>query len=367
MRFVFAGGGTGGHLAPGASVAADLVARDPAHEVVFVTGGRRVEERLLRQHSFRRFRIDAVPFPGRPRDLIQFLLGTTRAVRKSLALLKRVRPAVVVGLGGYGSFGPVTTAALTGTPCAILEQNSVPGRANRVLSLVADRAFVQFASSRKRFARPHHCRVVGNPVRAEILAAARADSSPPDGLSAGAFTLLVLGGSQGCRAINEALVKIAAQLVHRCGRLQVIHQSGPYVQRELAEAYAAAGAAAWVCEFIEDMGRVYAWADLVVGRAGATTIAELAVRGLPAALVPLPGAMDNHQFHNAYALETAGACRIVEQRPGFETELAEAVCALALDSAARDRMARAMKSFGRPDAARLVADGIMELARGSTR
>jgi len=363
MKFVFAGGGTGGHLTPGTSVAEELVARDSSHEVIFVTGSRGVEKALLSSRPFRRRRIDGAPLVGGITGLGRFALKTAGALWKSMALLREARPAVVAGLGGYGSFGPVAGAALAGVPRVLLEQNSVPGRANRVLSIVADRVFVQFECSRKYFARASRVLVLGNPVRRDILKAERGRSPAPPGIVPGGFTLAVLGGSQGCRALNEAFLKIATPLSHRLPGLQIVHQTGPHLEAELREAYQQAGLRAWVADFIEDMGRVYAWADLVVSRAGATTIAELAARGLAAVLVPLPGATDNHQYYNARALEETGACRIVCERPGFEADLEEAVVALALDEDGRRDLMRAARRFARPDAARSVADEILSLAR----
>lgn len=359
MRIIIAGGGTGGHLYPGLAVAEVL--RAEGAEVLFVGTARGIEAR-------------AVPAAGFPLELLQ-VSGLVRmgwqqtmrglgklpgAGRASLRLVRRFRPDVVLGVGGYASGPLVLAAALARVPTALQEQNSVPGRTNRWLGRFARRVFLGFEAAAPYF-RPGRCVTTGNPVRASFLASAHARA---ESASDGRLRLLVVGGSQGARAVNELVVGAVPLLVSRGLDLAVVHQAGAADAERVTAAYAAAGltSVVEVRPFIEDMATAYHRADLVVGRAGALTLAELAVVGRPALLIPLPTAAHDHQAHNAAAFAAAGAAVIMAQATATSASLAEALHALLVDGERRSAMARAMAALARPDAARAVAAGLRALA-----
>jgi UDP-N-acetylglucosamine--N-acetylmuramyl-(pentapeptide) pyrophosphoryl-undecaprenol N-acetylglucosamine transferase len=244
-------------------------------------------------------------------------------------------------------------AAMGGVPTAILEQNSIPGITNRMLGKVARRAFIAFGASRRFFPRKKTT-LAGNPIRARLRTAQASGGGPP--------TLLVVGGSQGAHAVNE-LVAGAIEAMARTGRPlpRIVHQTGASDVESVAARYRALGAEADVRAFIDDMAAAYAAADLVVCRAGATTIAELTALGRPAIFVPFPFAADDHQYHNAKALADAGAALVYRQDAIEPAQLAAEMGALFSDGARRERMRAAMLALGKPDAARDIVDALEKL------
>jgi UDP-N-acetylglucosamine--N-acetylmuramyl-(pentapeptide) pyrophosphoryl-undecaprenol N-acetylglucosamine transferase len=352
MRVVIAGGGTGGHLFPGIAVAEELTAR--GHEVTFVGTARGIEARV-------------VPGLGWPLELIDvsglkgagaggFAKGMVRlpkALGQSFAVLKRVQPDMVVGVGGYASGPMVLAAALSGRPTAILEQNSVPGFTNRTLGKLVKVVFGAFESARRFFPSKKY-RLVGNPVRRRLRERL---SSAAEGRS-----LLVVGGSQGAHVVNE-LVLDAMKVLHAVGAApSLVHQSGEKDCDSLQRRYAEAGIAADVRAFIDDMASAYRDAAVVVARAGAMTLAELALAGLPAILIPFPFAADDHQTRNAREWADAGAARLLPQKSTSPVELAEVIRTLIADGAERARMAEVARGFGKPRAHAEIADALESLA-----
>jgi UDP-N-acetylglucosamine--N-acetylmuramyl-(pentapeptide) pyrophosphoryl-undecaprenol N-acetylglucosamine transferase len=362
MRVLIAGGGTGGHLYPGIAIAEEVTAR-PGGEVLFVGSRRGLEARV-------------VPALGYPLELmtvsglkrvgpLEFATGLARlppAFAQSLKLLWRFRPDVVLGVGGYASGPLVLLAALSARPTAIQEQNSAAGVTNRILGRIVNTVFVAFPAAAAAF--PERTVAdLGNPVRRRFLEAAAAALPAPTPDKVG--RLLVVGGSQGARAVND-LVLGAAEVWTRQGRMPaLVHQTGtPDVERCQA-VYARLGVAdrVTVQPFIEDMAAAYTAADLVVGRAGALTLAELAVIGRPALLIPLPTAADDHQSKNAEAFAAAGAAVVHTQALSTADTIAAEVTALLGDAKRRRRMAAAMKSLARPNAARDIVDRLAKLGR----
>ncbi len=359
MRILFAGGGTGGHLYPGIAVAEELLVRDPATVVSFVGTARGLESR-------------AVPARGLPLDLIRSagLKGKSfSALLRGLALLPlsaldawRVlstrRPDVVVGVGGYSSGPVLLLAALRGVPTLLMEQNTAPGFTNRRLAPFVRAAALSYEETLQYF--PDKGLVTGNPVRREFLQGLEAGD---DGArNAGEVHVLIVGGSQGARAINEAMIAAAPLLAGR--RLALTHQTGDRDLTRVREGYAAAGVTATVEPFFHDMNARMRAADVLVARAGASTLAELTVLGRASVLVPLPTAADDHQRKNARVLAAAGAAEVVEERDLTGERLAATLTALAVDPARRRLMARQARRLGRPDAAARVADRIIALAGG---
>jgi UDP-N-acetylglucosamine--N-acetylmuramyl-(pentapeptide) pyrophosphoryl-undecaprenol N-acetylglucosamine transferase len=266
---------------------------------------------------------------------------------------------VVIGVGGYASGPVVMLAALRGVPTLVAEQNAVPGVTNRLLGRVVGAAAVTFDSTVSFFGRRGF--VAGNPVRPEFFAADDADYANQRGGSHGT-KVLIFGGSQGAHAINVAMVEAAPRLA-AAGGVDITHQTGERDVDMVRNGYRTAGLAARVEPFLYAMDREMKGADIVVSRAGATTIAELAAVGRPAILVPLPTAADDHQKKNAEVLARAGAAELLEQKDLTGALLADRLLALAGDRTRRQGMAEAARRMARPDAAKRIVDRLLELAR----
>jgi UDP-N-acetylglucosamine--N-acetylmuramyl-(pentapeptide) pyrophosphoryl-undecaprenol N-acetylglucosamine transferase len=357
VKVLIAGGGTGGHLFPGLAVADELRAR--GGEVVFVGTQRGIETRVVPAAGYR---LELLSVSGLARmGVVNTLRGLGRlpgAFAQAFRILRGFAPDVVLGVGGYAS-GPVgMVAALGGWPLALQEQNSVPGFTNRTLGRFAREIFLAFEDARAAFP-GDRCHVTGNPVRANFLTAAAAHAGIRTS-SDGKGRVLIVGGSQGARAVNELVV---AAMQFNTGRgFNVVHQCGAAEVEKVTDAYRRTAVASFeVVPFIEDMAGAYAEADVVVARSGALTLAELAVMGRPAILIPLPTAADDHQTKNAAAFERAGAAIVLAQADAKPEILAAKLAALMEAPDRRARMAAAMQSLARPDAARLVADRLEEI------
>jgi UDP-N-acetylglucosamine--N-acetylmuramyl-(pentapeptide) pyrophosphoryl-undecaprenol N-acetylglucosamine transferase len=360
VRVLIAGGGTGGHLYPGIAVAEELRRRDAATEVSFVGTARGLESRV-------------VPGLGYPLDLIRSagLKGKAiGALLRGLALLplsaldawrviSRRRPDVVVGVGGYSSGPVLLLAALRRIPTLLMEQNTAPGFTNRVLAGWVGAAALSYDETLRHF--PRVGVVTGNPVRREFLDRGGRDEPPP---ADGRTRVLIVGGSQGARAVNDAMLAAAPALAPHAGTLLLTHQSGERDLARVRDGYAAAGCPATVEPFFHDMHARMLAADVVVSRAGASTLAELTILGKPMVLVPLPTAADDHQRKNARSLARAGAAEVIEEHDLGGDRLAATVLALAADGGRRQRMGEAARALGRPDAAARVADRVAQLAGG---
>jgi UDP-N-acetylglucosamine--N-acetylmuramyl-(pentapeptide) pyrophosphoryl-undecaprenol N-acetylglucosamine transferase len=344
-------GGTGGHVFPALAVADYLRARD--WRVVWLGAQTGMEATLVPQHGYE---LAPIRFAGlRGKGLAAKLLlplNLLVAFWQSLRAIRAHRPDVVLGMGGYIAFPGGMMAALLGRPLAIHEQNSIAGLANRVLVGVADRILVAFPGALPK------SEPTGNPVREAIARVA-----PPAQRFAGRsgpLRVLVVGGSLGAAALNERVPQAIA-LLAAGDRPRVVHQSGAKHLDSLRAGYAAAGVAADLVPFIEDMAHAYADADVAICRAGATTVAELAAVGVASILVPFPFAVDDHQTTNARYLADAGAALLVQQRDLTAERLADC-----LRSLTRERllaMAEKARALGKPDATRAVAEACMELAR----
>ncbi len=362
LRVLLAGGGTGGHLFPGIAVAEEIRAR--GGEVLFVGTAQGLEARVLPAQGWplELIRVQGLVRTGW-RQRLRFLADAPGTVRQVHRLLSRFRPRVVVGVGGYASGPVVLTAAARRVPTAILEQNSVPGLTNRILGRLVKEIYTAFEQSQRWFPAK---RVVelGNPVRRDIVERLQ-DLAPPPPRPDGRVRLLAFGGSQGARFLNEILMKAAPRLAG--SPVSLVHQTGEADYERVCEAYRAAGFAAEVTPFIEDMAARYAVADLVLCRAGATTLAELAIAGRPAVLVPFPYATHDHQVQNARALERRGAalCRTQHQLDG--AALAALVEELASEPDRRARMGAAMRALARPAAAAAVVDRLQGLVAAAGR
>lgn len=344
-------GGTGGHVFPGLAVAD--VMRRRAWQVVWVGNPGGMEATLVPRHGIP---MKWVRFGGlRGKGLLtkaMLPLNLLRAFWQSLRVLREVRPAVVLGLGGYVAFPAGMMAALTGTPLVVHEQNSIAGLTNRVLAKVADRVLVAFPGAIAG------AEWSGNPVRDDVAALA-----PPAQRYAGRdgpLRLLVVGGSLGAQALNTVVPQaLAAMPPGR--RPRVVHQSGRGHLAGLQAAYRDAGVDAEAVEFIDDMAAAYAGADLVICRAGAMTVAEVAAAGVASLMVPFPHAVDDHQSTNAGFLCERGAALRVRQSELTPQRLAETL--EALERPQLLAMAERARALARPDAAERVADACEAIAR----
>ena len=294
-------------------------------------------------------------FTDRARGAWLVPLGLADAWR----LVSRRRPDLVIGVGGYSSGPVVLVAALRRVPTMLLEQNAVPGLTNRLLAHVVRSAAVTFESTRPFFG--SRAFVSGNPVRPEFLASVGPRQEPAPDDRAPVTQVLVFGGSQGAHAINVAMVAAAALLATSSPRLRLVHQTGERDVDMVRDAYRRAGLEAEVEPFLYDMGRQLARADVVVCRAGATTLAEITAAGKAAILIPLPTATDDHQRKNAEALSAAGGAEVLLQPQATGAALAQRILDLARDADRRRRLAAAARSLARPDAAMVIVNRAVAL------
>ena len=348
-RVLMSGGGTGGHLYPGIAVAREIRRRRPGARIVFAGPGRGAEIRTVNGQGFehvliRSAGLKGTSWPARIRGLSLLPPSAWDAWRA----IDRVAPHLVIGLGGYSAGAVVLLAALRRIPTMVLEQNVTPGITNRLLAPVVRAAAVSHDVTLPRFRGKGF--VAGNPVRTEFFEAAPAPPSPRPA------HLLVLGGSQGAHAINVAMMEAAPALAAADVPLVVTHQTGRRDQDAVQEAYRRAGVSARVAPFFEEMADVMRRADLVVSRAGATTLAELAAVGRPAVLVPLPGAADGHQQANAELLAARGAAEMLLEPDLSGGRLAARVLALVMEDERRRRMAAAAGTLAKPRAVSIIVD-----------
>ncbi len=361
LRWVLAGGGTGGHVMPALALGERL--RDAGEPVLFVGARRGLETRLVPEAGFELVALDARPLIG------QSLLGRARSLlalaRATLAARRALRSFgadVVISVGGYAAVPAALAARLSGVPFALLEANAVPGLANRAVARFAGRLFAGFAPAAAglgRGADDPRVRVTGLPLRLGLLAAFGGDPAtrtpqPP-------LRLFAFGGSQGARQINDALVALLPRLDPK--RLAIVHQTGQADRERVAEAYAEAGFDAEVVAFESDMAGRYRWADLVVCRAGALTVAELGLAGRASILVPLAHVGGGEQVANARVLEECGAARVLDARGDVAAALGEALSEL---QAAPERIAE-MGALAAGTARRDAAERILEECRALVR
>ncbi len=357
MRLLIAGGGTGGHLFPGVALAEELRAREPEAAIRFVGTAKGIEARVLPELGWDLVLIEVsglktVGALGAVRGLFRL----PRALWQSRRVVKQFEPDVVVGVGGYASGPVVLMARLMGIRTGILEQNSIAGFTNKLLGKLVHGVFLHFVETRKFF-NPKKVLMTGNPIRRDIRLALEertGDGRQPAG--GGALRLFAFGGSQGAQALNEIVADAAALLAARGVALDIVHQTGTQHLEKTQARYQAAGMKVDARAFIKDMAAEYRRADLVVARAGATTVAELGVVGRPAILVPYPFAADNHQEVNAREMAEAGAALMFKQSELTPEKLADVVADLASHPEILAKMGSAMKSLGKPRAAADILD-----------
>ncbi|HVV85815.1 MAG TPA: undecaprenyldiphospho-muramoylpentapeptide beta-N-acetylglucosaminyltransferase [Kofleriaceae bacterium] len=362
MRLLIAGGGTGGHLFPGVAIAEELRARAPDAAVGFVGTARGLEARVLPELGWE---LSLIQVSGLKTvgawGAMKGLFKLPRALWQARAIVKKFRPDAVIGVGGYASGPVVLMARLRGRPTAICEQNSIPGFTNKLLGRLVRKVFLSFGESR-RFFKAKKVVMSGNPVRRELAAKLLAAAGQARG--EGPPAVLVSGGSLGAVAVNDlasrALIAIAKERP-----ITIVHQTGAADEAKIAARYREAGVDADVRAFIKDMAGAYAKADLIVCRAGATTVAELAIAGKPAIFIPYPFAADNHQEINAREMAEAGAAKMFRQKELTAEKLAAAIAPLLDDEAARAAMGARMRELAHPRAAADVVDWCLAQAAAS--
>ncbi|MFQ5667236.1 MAG: undecaprenyldiphospho-muramoylpentapeptide beta-N-acetylglucosaminyltransferase [Candidatus Binatia bacterium] len=351
---IIAGGGTGGHLFPGLAVAEALTAQGEAR-VLFVGSKYGIEATAVPQTPFPFEPIAIRGLRGRGwRGALRFAWELPGALLQASRSIRKFQPTLVLGLGGYGSVPVVLAAWLRRVPSVLLEQNVHPGLANRLLGHAARRVCTAFAES-ARFFPAGRAVQTGNPVRQLHTGVEPATDH---------FTILVFGGSQGAQTINRAAVEAARILKQQLSGLRVIHQTGPADAERVAGVYRALGVEARAVPFIHDMAGAYGRADLVVCRAGATTLAELTLLGKPAILVPYPFAADDHQRRNAEVLAQHGAAEVIADAALTGECLAARVLALAREPARLQVMAAAARQLAVPDATMRVVAVCRQVAEG---
>jgi len=366
LRIVIAGGGTGGHLFPGIAIAQEFMTRNPKSRVLFAGTGNLFEESVLSKTDFEHQSITATGIKGR--GFVKQALSISiipKGIFESIMLLRRFRPDIVVGVGGYVA-GPVAVAAwLLGIKIALHEQNILPGITNRILSHIANRIYVSFNNTRNVFD-SKKVFLTGNPVRKEILQHARhkihadkAAAEPALGQKR-LFKILIIGGSQGAHSINMAVIEALEQIKEK-NAFVFVHQTGPQDEKMVKNAYMSHGFSCTVQSFFSDMAEQYQNADLVICRAGATTVAEVTAMGKGVIFIPFPYASDNHQTLNANTLASTGAAEMILEKNLSGRSLAERIEHYASSPEALNLMASRARSLGKPDAARVIVDDCYRL------
>ncbi len=364
MRVIIAAGGTGGHLYPGVALAREFERQMPGSETMFVGTTRGLETNVVPREGFELITIAARGVMGKgAAGALQGLAMVPLGVAQCLEVCRKRRPDLAIGVGGYTSPPLILAAFLLGMKRVIVEPNVYPGVANRVLAPIANRVFVSFAEAASYFGSAK-TRVVGTPIRREFLEAGT-ETRQAD------LTVLVLGGSQGARSINRAMVAALPALIAAHPSLRVIHQTGERDYEEVAAAYRNIRTPAQVGQggmevtpFLYDMPRAFRQADLIVSRSGATTVAEITACGKPALLVPFPHAIHGHQERNARVLERAGAAQVIVDARLSGEMLAGAVSALLARPDRLREMARCSKSLGQADSAERIVSECRALVKG---
>jgi UDP-N-acetylglucosamine--N-acetylmuramyl-(pentapeptide) pyrophosphoryl-undecaprenol N-acetylglucosamine transferase len=357
LNIIFAVGGTGGHLFPAIAIAQEFMTRNFSNHIVFLGTGKPIEVSVLSRYGFVLKKISAEGIKGRGLFLqARAMLITVRGVFQSIRILKSDKPDLVVGMGSYSAVPVVLAAWLNRIPVVLCEQNVLPGIANRVLSRIADRVCISFKGTLGNLPKSK-IKFTGNPVRKEILQAEQKEKDLKE-----PFTLLILGGSQGAHGINMAVIG-ALEILKEAENLFFIHQTGEHDENMVRTAYIKKQIPYEVRAFFKDMKRIYEKADLIICRAGATTVAEVSVLGKPAIFIPFPYAADNHQVLNARNFCEAGASEMISEKELTGKLLAEKILNLATNRRQLEKMAKISASLGRPDAAMNIVDECFEVMR----
>lgn len=365
MRYLIAGGGTGGHIYPAVSIIRALQSLDPAAEVLYVGTQTGRESSIVPREGIPFVTISSAGLVNL--GLAQKVKGGLKALKgiaDSLGHIRRFRPDVVIGTGGFVS-GPVLLAArLAGRPVVIQEQNAFPGVTNRIASRWAKAVFVPYEEAKQHFPPGTRLHMAGNPVRPEIGQAEREAGRKAFHFAPADKVLVVMGGSGGARDFNRAIVDAVKLLHGQIPDLKVLHITGERYHHQVTELYGTGAADVTIVPYVHNMPEAYAAADAGVFRSGALTLAEVQVRGLPSVLIPSPNVTHNHQDWNAKTLERRGAALVVREHEMSAERLAGSLRTALTDTSRREAMARALQELAQPEAGRAIAEGIMAIAGG---
>ena len=354
-RILLTTGGTGGHIFPALAVAEKIRECFPECRILFVGGTKGPERDLALKAGLEFKALPAQGVLGRGIRSIPALACMGWGVLKAICLIRSFKPQAIIGFGGYAGFASVMAGTLKKVPTAVHEQNSIPGMSNRMLGSRVDRIFLSFPDQAEFFPK-NKTRLTGNPVRREIVALGRETAPRP---SSRGRNLLILGGSQGATAINEAVMDVLPSLCAE--QVTIWHQTGKKDLERVRARYNEMCPQARVEPFIQDMAAAYAFADVVLCRAGATTIAELALAGKPSILIPFPYAVHDHQLKNARQLEEAGAALVLVQSYLKDVNLTQVIADLLGMPEKLRVMNHAARNFGKPEAADMIVQGLEEL------
>ncbi len=358
MKMIIAGGGTGGHLFPGVAIAEEFLARDRNNSVLFIGTERGLEKRVLGELGYPLRILDIEGIKGRSfGNVLTALAKIPKSLLEAAGIINEFRPDIVIGVGGYASGPAVLMAYLKGIKTAIAEQNAFPGLTNRILGNFAHRIFLSFAESAKWFSEKRVL-VTGNPIRAAFRTERGSDIKKKE---EGTFTVLVFGGSQGARAINRAVMDCLEHIKDMKDKIRFIHQTGSQDAATVADGYGRHGIKAEVTTFIVDMAAAYQSSDILICRAGATSIAEITASGKAAVLIPFPYAVNDHQTKNAEVLVRAGAARMIPESGLDGRIMAETIQELCRQPEAVRSMEKASALLGNSNAASDIVNACMEL------
>lgn len=374
MRIIISGGGTGGHIYPAVTIAKAIAGMVQPCEILFVGTAEGLEADIVPKEGFVLATIEARGFERRLSwDTVRTIYKTLAGLGQSIKILRRFRPDIVIGTGGYVCGPVLLTAALMGIPTVIQEQNVIPGVTNKILARFVNKIAAGYSEAAKFFGRQADKVVVtGNPIRSDVLSATREDGIKALGLDAAKLTVLVVGGSRGARTINNAMIEVHRHFIRR-NDIQILHVTGQSEYNNIVDSITHAGidiAEAGnisIIPYLHNMPQALAAADIAVFRAGAVGLAELTARGIPAILVPYPYAAENHQEANARVLEGQGAALVVTDADLTGPVLVAALEKLLANRQELERMTLASKKLGRPDAAAAIANMAIALVDASDR
>jgi UDP-N-acetylglucosamine--N-acetylmuramyl-(pentapeptide) pyrophosphoryl-undecaprenol N-acetylglucosamine transferase len=359
---MIAGGGTGGHLFPGIAIAEAFLKRDSGHEILFVGTDRGLEKRVLKELGYPLATLDIEGIKGRSwKRSIQAAFKIPGSMMQAYKIIKKYSPHIVIGVGGYASGPAVLAAHFMGINTAVAEQNALPGVTNRILSKFVDKIFLSFPDRGRWFPEAKSV-VTGNPIRAAFAA-------PPEmvaKIGGKPFQILVFGGSQGAHAINMAVLAAADELAGAREKLKLVHQTGEKDVQKIRDAYKRLNMNAEVHPFIMDMATAYGEADLIICRAGATSVAEITALGKAAIFVPFPFAIHDHQTKNAEILVHAQAALMIPEKDLSGPKLANTIARLIEQPALLEEMALKAKALGNFRAADDVAAACIKIIRSQT-
>lgn len=355
MKVLFTGGGTGGHLYPALAVADELKGLRADAEIVFIGTPDRIESRVVPESGYA---FEAIPMRGLPRKSVTGLIGYmfhfSRSIYRALVKIRRIQPDVAVGSGGYVSVPPLLAAKVFGIPLILMESNSFPGLATKLLQRFADVVHLNYSEAGKYIKDKNKIRITGNPVRKSKVTETRIELRTQNRIPADKKVILILGGSLGAGSMNRRIGSVLADLLS--GDKYIIWQTG---QKDFENCSSYSGESIHIVPFIKNIADYYTMADIVVCRAGATTLTELSMFGLPAVLVPSPNVTDDHQTANAQSLINAGAAVMVKEN-AIESELVNKVNKILSDEKLYTTFKNNISALARPEAAKVVAESVIE-------